>query len=580
MTARRVTLAWPDADRLCAARRAALLGPGAPFEMTTTEVLGRSESVFVKRAANLREVFLSGTERFAQQPYITFPDAEYTYGALRPAVASIAAALRDRHGVGKGDRVAIVAANCPEFAVVFWAAVTLGAIAVALNGWWTGPEISYGVNLTEPKVIFGDARRLARVSGVDFGVPVVEFESAFAGYLEYDPAAAISTTPIAEDDPYVILFTSGTTGRPKGALLSHRNNIAFVQSAMLGAAARNAILAEQAAANGSPPLEQPNGVTASCTLNASPMFHISGLNAQVVMSMFTGGQIAYAAPGKWREDVFLEMTAKYRPAAWSLVPTQLWRLLEWPGLEGYDLSSVRSVGGGSAVWAPELLRALERKLPWMRPGLATGFGMTETSGAGTSLKPPDTYEHPESIGVASPGVEVEVRDPDTHAALGEGEVGEVCLRGAMVFLGYWNNAPATEKALGDDRWYRTGDFGYIADGFVYLQGRRSDLIIRAGENISPIEIENCILEHADVLEVAVIGVEHPVLGQEVKAIVVIREVGAIDADDVRRWVSESLSAFKVPAHVEFVTSMPHNASGKVMKHLLATPGATSDFIEE
>jgi acyl-CoA synthetase (AMP-forming)/AMP-acid ligase II len=308
------------------------------------------------------------------------------------------------------------------------------------------------------------------------------------------------------------------------------------------------------------------------------MFHVGGLNCQLVMATATGAQLIYPPPGRWREDQHLQYSEAYRATNWSLVPTQLWRLLDWPDLASYNLTSVRGVGGGSAVWAPELLRRLEETLPWARPGLGLGYGMTETNGLGTSLRVPETYEHPDSTGEASPGVEVQVRDPGTGEVLTAGIVGEICLRTPAGFLGYWDNPAATDAALDAERWYHTGDYGHITDGLLYLEGRRRDLIIRGGENIYPVEIENRLLEHPAVAEVAVIGVDHPTLGQEVKALIVTRS--PVTADEVRAWVAATLASFKVPTHVEFGDSLPHNPVGKVMKHLLEQPDQASGFVPE
>jgi acyl-CoA synthetase (AMP-forming)/AMP-acid ligase II len=206
--------------------------------------------------------------------------------------------------------------------------------------------------------------------------------------------------------------------------------------------------------------------------------------------------------------------------------------------------------------------------------------MTESSGSGTSLRPDSTYDHPDSIGQAGPTVELEVRDPVTGVALDEGEVGEICIRIPSLFLEYWNNPDATREVLSDDRWYRTGDYGHIIDTFVYLEGRRSDLIIRGGENIYPAEIESRLMEHRSIAEVAVIGVDHPTLGQEVAAYVVLHAGATLDDDDVRAFTGEALAAYKVPTHVVFVDALPHNAAGKVMKHVIGKDTAPQDFIEE
>jgi acyl-CoA synthetase (AMP-forming)/AMP-acid ligase II len=569
-------LTWPDRT-LPVEIRDALAGPGAPFELVTENVLGVDMQVFAKRARHLRELLTNAAERFGDRPYVVFPERTLTYAEMVERASVVARSLQETYGIAKGDRVAIAAANCVEYALAFWATTMLGAITVAMNGWWTGPEMTYALGLTEPRVLLGDRRRIERLDGepVAGELPVVVFEDDFAA-LEREGAAAGATSPpdvsIDEDDPFLILFTSGTTGRPKGALLSHRSNIHFVSMAMLRSVEGMARAGRAPSRSSTPP----------CTISASPYFHVSGLNCQLVMACASGMTIVYPPPGKWREDVHLELTEKHRATAWSLVPTQLWRILQWPDLDRYDLSSLKSVGGGSAVWPPELLRMLGERLPDARPGLGTGWGMTESNGGGTSLRSDSTYDHPDSIGNPAPSVELEIRDPATGVALGEGEVGEICIRTPALFLRYWNDPDATRAALDDERWYRTGDFGHVVDEFVYLEGRRQDLIIRGGENIYPAEIETRLIEHPDVDEVAVVGVEHPTLGQEVKAYVVARPGSALSADDVRAFAATSLAPYKVPAHVELVDSLPHNASGKVLKHLLGkdTPLKATGFIED
>jgi acyl-CoA synthetase (AMP-forming)/AMP-acid ligase II len=225
------------------------------------------------------------------------------------------------------------------------------------------------------------------------------------------------------------------------------------------------------------------------------------------------------------------------------------------------------------------LRRLEERLPWVRPALGLGYGMTETNGLGTALGGAATFLHPDSVGEASPTVEVEIRDPKTRRALAEGEVGEIALRSATMFAGYWRDPVATEAAI-DDGWYHTGDVGSHRDGFVYLAGRRNDLIIRGGENVSPVEVENRLFEHPAVAEAAVIGVPHETLGQQVRAFLVLKDGRHVTAEEVRSFSGAALASFKVPEHIEFVDALPHNASGKVLKHLLFGEGATSDFVEE
>lgn len=561
-----VRLTWSGAESLDEGIRTMLLGPGGPFEMATEEVLGVEMPVFVQRPRNLMQLLATAADRFDDQRYLVFPERTFTFGNVYSAIAAAAARLRDDHGVERGDRVAIAAANVAEYAITHWATVSLGAVTVALNGWWTTPEMDYGIGLTDPKVVFADPRRAERLTGpVATGYPTVVFDGQWWGD---EPAGlALPQVDFTEDDPYLILFTSGTTGRPKGAVISHRANIHFNWSAMLGGAVH-------ALSTGAPASsDQP------CVISASPMFHVAGMTAQLMIAPASGMAIVYPPPGRWDETVHLELTQQHRVTAWSLVPTQLWRLLEHPELDRFDLSSLASVGGGSTVWPPEILRRTREVLPHVATNLRTGYGMTETTGLGTSLGPPLSHTYPDSVGVAGPGVEVEVRDPVTGEAVGEGVIAEVCIRTAGRLLEYWRNPEATAAALDADGWYRTGDYGRIRDGVLFLDGRRSDLIIRGGENIYPVEIENRLADHPGIAEAAVIGVEHATLGQEVKAVVVRRDP-ALTAEQVMGFVGEALARFKVPTVVEFVDELPRNAMGKVLKQLLVAPEQPQPFEAE
>lgn len=556
-----------------------LMGPGAPYQLAVEDVLGAPTQVFAHRPRTVLEDLQHGAARFGNRPYVVFPERTVTFAEMPVLAGQLAQVLRHRYGVGKGDRVAVVSANRVEYVLTFWATTALGAITVAMNGWWTGHEMAYALALTQPAVVMGDRRRLDRLAGQDVpDVPVVCLEEEL-GLLEREGAASpgpagLPLCEIDEDDPFVILFTSGTTGRPKGVMLTHRNVVHFAMASEL----RGAELAVRAALAGSAPAAP----SLQCAIAVAPMFHVAGLTCSLVLAPRSGMTMVYPPPGPWSEAQHLSLTEKHHATMWSLVPTQLWRILDFPDLDRYDLSSLRRIGGGSAVWAPELLRRLEEQMPWVRPGLGVGYGMTENNGLGTSLGAEGTYRHPDSIGEAAATVEVEIRDPVDRHALPEGEVGEIALRSAATFLGYWRNPEATQAALDQERWYHTGDFGSIRDGYVYLEGRRQDLIVRGGENVYPVEIENRIIEHPAVAEVAVIGVAHQTLGQEVAAYVVLREGEALDPQVLREWCGATLASFKVPTMVTVVDDLPHNATGKVLKHLLGSDAATEPrtFVEE
>ena len=547
-------LVWTDAERLDDASHRALLGPGAPYELAV-DPTGAASPVFAQRPRCLGAVLDEAAERFGDRSCHVFPGEQFSFTSLRDRAVALASALAGEYGIGKGDRVAIAAANSPEYLLTLCACAKLGAISVGLNGWWTGPEMQHGIALTEPRLIVSDAPRLERLSA-NLTAPVLSFEDGFAA-LPTDASARLREPHMDENDPYAIVFTSGTTGRAKGATLSHRSQIHLGLASLLGASVNAAI---------HPPVAAGDSVV-PCSIMVGPLFHVSGLNPFWLTAM-TGAKVVHPPPGRWREDVYLDLTEQHRVTSWSpLVPTQLWRLLRWPELDRYDLRSVRGIAGGGTIWPPELLRALEARLPWIRPGIALGYGSTETNGLGTILRQPDSFEHPDSVGRASPGVEVEVRDPVTGEARGENEVGEIHLRTGSLFLGYWNDVDATCGAVDAERWYATGDLGRVTAGFLHLAGRCRELIIRAGENIYPVEIENRLLEHPLVAEVAVVGVEHPTLGQEVKAFVV-RADASLTAADIRRWAGDALASFKVPAHIEFRDALPYNATGKIMKQQL------------
>ncbi|MDQ1430501.1 MAG: steroid-24-oyl-CoA synthetase, partial [Actinomycetota bacterium] len=281
------TLVWPS-EAVPNTVLESLTGPGAPFELREEDVLGAPMLVMANRPKTLIDLLHGAAERMGDRPYVIFPDREHTFASILQPIASVAAGLRDQYGIEPGDRVAIVAPNTIEYALLFWATTALGAITVGLNGWWTGEEIAYAVELTEPKVLFGDRRRVERLAGIALppGMPVVEFERDFAELERHAPDAPFPDVAIDEDDPFVILFTSGTTGRPKGVMLSHRSNIHFLMASMLNGAV--AMMTDME--NGVPVAPPPER---SVIISAAPMFHIAGLNCQLVAATLMGNAIVY-----------------------------------------------------------------------------------------------------------------------------------------------------------------------------------------------------------------------------------------------------------------------------------------------
>jgi acyl-CoA synthetase (AMP-forming)/AMP-acid ligase II len=562
MPAADATMTVPEAN-------AFLTGEGGFFETTTELVNGVEMEVVRNRARSLRDLLLaSANHGEGDARYYLFDDGRAaTFAENIADAAALGAALREQYGIGPGDRVAILGANSPEWIQSFWATVSQGAIAVAMNGWWTADEVQYGLDLTTPKVLIADRRRLERVDG-DIDIPVIVMEDDLAGLLADHAGAAMSDTPIDEDDPAAILFTSGTTGRPKGAITTHRNFLAYVSCAFI-LGARDAIRFPAGDDGPShPPLR----------LAASPLFHISGLHASAITAVASGLGSLWTT-GRFDPEKVLRLTQEHRITGWGGVTTQMWRIIEHPDFHEYDTSSVQSIGGGGSVWSPELQRACREALPHAAQAVGVGYGSTECAGLATHASNDVLAEYPDSVGFPIPTAAVRILDDDDNE-VADGEIGNVCVRGPMVIPGYWENPDATADTIRPGGWLRTGDFGHMADGMLFLASRRNDLIIRGGENIYPTEIENRLDAHPDVNEVAVIGVDHRELGQEVKAVVVPRAGADPDPQSLAEWVAETLATYKVPAHWEIRQEpLPRNASGKILKAVVAGD-AENTFIED
>ncbi|MCP5056441.1 MAG: acyl--CoA ligase [bacterium] len=547
--------------------QAQLTGPGGYFEISVEEVLGEKLPVFKNRARSLREM-LQGSERHDGKEHLVLGARRIRFEEHRQLVASTARALHERHGIGKGDRVAILAANSPEWLVAFWATVSLGGIVSALNGWWTADEIRFGVELSEPKLLIADQRRIERIAGADLGTPILEIESEFAELEKYAPDVALPDSPIAEDDPAVILFTSGTTGRPKGAVASHRGIVGFTSQQI----ARGAVMA---VASGN--LPGPNAPQ-HCALGTAPLFHMSGLYTLGVMNMAIGGKLVFRK-GRFDAGDVLRLIEEEKITQWTPFGSMLHRVVEHPDIEKRDLSSMLNTGFGGGPASEGVQAKARAAFPSSAQNLGTGYGSSETVGVVSQITADEFEAHPTSVGRTTPTMEVEIRDT-TGNALPEPQEGEIFVRSAYTILEYWRNPEATARTLFPGRWLATGDIGRFEEGRLYINSRARDLILRAGENVYPAEIEHRLEDHPDVDEVAVVGVDHDELGQEVKAILVPAPGAAIDTDALALWCGETLAAFKIPSRWEIRNEkLPRNAVGKVLKNVL-TGEAELLFVEE
>ena len=558
---------------------ATLLAEGAPFELVDVEVDGVMIRSFKNRIRTLRDLLVKSVD-FGDNTYMLATDGvderRLSYAEHAHLVASVATALHDRFDVQRGDRVAILGANRPEWVISFWAAISLGAVAVGLNGWSTGSEIRYFLDDCEPKVLVADRKRMERLAGGDLGVPVVVMDDDFAELEAYAPAARFAAPPFAgvqveEDDPAIILYTSGTTGRPKGAINTHRNVASYLMLNFYGGA-KAAMLAPPPRPGDPPP--RPH-----CQLVSSPLFHVSGLHSAAVMMLATGLKSVWLM-GRFDPAVAMQVIERERCTGWSFTETVLHRMVNHPDVGKYDLSSITTVGGGGSPVAPSLIERTRRVFPNARHSVGIGYGQTECAALATLNNGQELIDFPMSVGRPLPTVELEIRDP-LGAAVPEGIEGEVCVRGPMVMPGYWRRPEATAETIAPGRWLRTGDIGRMEGGRLYLSSRKRDLIFRGGENVYPVEIEKRIEDHPDVEECAVIGVDHPELGQTVKAVLVPRPGHTVDLESVRRWCAAELAYYKVPEHWEVRSeSLPRNAAGKILKDVLRDARADTGFVEE
>ena len=553
---------------------AQVTAPGAPFELIEEEVLGERMPVFKTRPRSLRDLLMESAGH-SEKEYVVKDDRRISFIEHIRLVSSVAQALSERYQIGPGDVVAIAAANCPEWIISFWAITSLGGTVAAFNGLWTADEIRYGIEKVEPKLLIGDRRRLDRVDGRTVDLPEIQIESDFAELERYAPAASLPDTPIDEDAPAVILFTSGTTGRPKGAVVSHRALIGFVKTQSLHGMVRAMSAAEAMASEGAatPPAVEP------CALVTVPLFHLSGLYACAILMLAQGIKTVYRAPRFNAEDV-MRLIEEEKVTMWSALGSAPHQLLDDPALDRYDLSSLRSVGFGGAPTSPDLQERIAEALPTVRGNLGMGYGLSESGGMGAIIGGSELTQRPTSTGRAAVGHEIEIRD-ERGEKLPPGQYGEIHIRSPYLMLEYWRDPAATARTLLPGRWLATGDIGRLdEEAYLYIDSRARDMILRSGENIYPVEIENRLDAHPKVRESAVIGVEHATLGQEVKAVVVPMAGTTLEETELSEFVARSLAAYKVPSLWEVRTeALPRNAAGKVIKKVL-TGEATLEQVEE
>ncbi len=537
---------------------AQLTAPGEPFELELQELYGRPCRTFKNAPPTFREFF---EENRSHETFLVYDNERYTFEETYQIASSIGGLLVNDYGIVKGDRVAISMRNFPEWIFAFMAVTSIGGIAVAMNALWQSEEMEYGLIDSGAKVLFADQERLDRLTGCSDALsvkviavrplealpPGIPDLAALLGDREPQPMPVVDFGPV---DDAMIVYTSGSTGHPKGAVSCHRNVISALLGWELGLQV-GLLVTEQ---------EPPELEHQAATLLAVPLFHATGSHAVYLASYRSQRKIVCMY--KWDPELGAELIEREQISSFVAPAAMTGDLVQTAKVTKRDLSSLLGVGGGGAPRAPEQVREIEKSFANAMPG--TGWGMTETNAIGTGIGGPDYLERPASSGRCAPILEIRVVD-EHGSEVPVGERGELQIRGTTVIRGYWNRPDADAEAFAEDGWLRTGDVAYIDDEeFVFIVDRIKDLVIRGGENIGCGQVEAALVEHPDVLEASVYAVPDERLGEEVGATVYTNS--NVGEEELRTFLLDRLARFEIPRYLDITTApLPRIASGKIFK---------------
>ncbi|MBA4013691.1 MAG: AMP-dependent synthetase [Phenylobacterium sp.] len=542
-----------------------LTAPGAPFEVDEIPVRGNMIRMYKNAPPSVRELWLS-TAAYGDRDYLVYENDRLTYAQAHAQVNAIAAWLFAQ-GVQPGDRVAIAMRNYPEWMLVYWACLSVGVAAVGVNAWWVTDELEYALKDSAPKVVFADAERLARIQerpAMAEGIKLVAVRTdAPAGVIPYaDVIAGGGAMPQVSVDPDAdacIFYTSGTTGFPKGAQLTHRGCIANLMN--MGFSGQVQALAVAKATGVIP---NPEDAPIPAALITTPLFHVTANNCGAYAITAGGGKLVLMY--RWDAGEALRLIAKEKITAMSGVPTMAREVINHPDFATTDTSSLLTLGGGGAQLPPDLVAKIDGAVKTARPN--TGYGMTETCGIITAVSADFFIDKPDSCGPAMPAFEAKCVDDDGNA-VPAGQVGELWVKGAPVIKGYINRPEATAESI-TNGWLHTGDVARIdEDGFIFIVDRKKDMVLRGGENVYCAEVEAGIFRHPAVAEVTVFGVPDERLGEEVGAAVLLRPGAFVSPEELREHLAGLMAKHKVPRYLWFMNDpLPRNASGKFLKRQL------------
>jgi len=503
---------------------------------------------------------------FPEWEFIVFNDERYTYQDIHKKAAQTANALKNT-GVKKGDRVAICMANNPEYIISFMAVTSMGAVCVLLNSWWVPDEITYGLENSGATVLIGDEKRLKGLEKfTELKKIVVRPVNKSNDYEDFNEFIASQSENFSEPsldthDNATIFYTSGSTGFPKGVLSTHRNILSTLFSWALVTTLKREVEDTDNNSQSQSADEAPKQQAA--ILHCVPLFHVTGSHSGFLMSIIAGRKMVMMS--KWDPGAALQLIQDEKIGAITGVPTQTWDLLTHPDRDKYDLSSFKELSGGGAPRPPEHVKKLKDGFNDAEPSI--GYGLTETNAAGTLNLGKDYLLHPGSCGRAIPPVtDVAIIDENWNFIAEPKAVGEIIIKSPANMVGYWGNQEATDEVFNDDGWFKSGDLGYIDDGFVYIVDRVKDMVIRGGENISCIEVETAIYAHPSVQEVAVFGIPEERLGETLCVAICLKPSMKLSEEDLRDFLQDKLAVFKIPSLMQIAyEELPRVASGKFSK---------------
>jgi long-chain acyl-CoA synthetase len=540
-----------------------LSAPGAPLETVPFERFGRSLPMFKHAPPHLPAYFDTYCAQHGDATFLVDGDIRMSFAEVHAAARAVAAGLIAGHGVEKGERIGLAARNSVNWIIAYMAILMAGGCATLLNGWWSGEELAGGIALAGCRMTLADEGRAKRLERQTFPGKLVVFEhdcpwqqglgAVLAGGGADTPLPALSG-----DDLATILYTSGSTGQSKGAWSDHRG---VVQGTMSYAAQTLMVLHYLTAKGEAPPAgQQP------CALVNVPLFHVTG-EVPLLLQSFAIGRKLVLMP-KWDAEEAMRLIEKEKVTYFVGVPLMSFEIATHPNRGNYDLSTCVSFAAGGAPRPVDHVKRIREALPHAFPLL--GYGLTETNGVGCGNFNENYLAKPGSTGTASrPLVEVGILDDDGEC-LPAGETGEVSIRTVANFLGYWNNPEATREAIMPDGWFRSGDLGYLdGDGYLFIVDRKKDIIIRGGENISCLEVEQAIYGHPDVAECSVFGMADEKFGELPVGVYLAKEGRGLSEEALRGFLLERIAPFKVPVRLwQERETLPRLGTEKVDKRAL------------